>query len=209
MSEVPEIQGRSDAGVSVTSNGHAPPTATSAAPPSSSWRSAWSRPRAAGAIHSHAAAIPGTTISATAILVSNPRPTATPVSTSHLVRPVSRPRTANHSAATQQRTSSSSGLLWRETATTTGVVASASPATNPAGRPNRLLVRSYSSATATTPISACGISRLSGWNPNTRADSAWTHRPSGGLSTVISPDWSSEANRKLCQLAVIERTAAL
>ena len=32
---------------------------------------------------------------------------------------------------------------------------------------------------------------------------------SGGLSTVINPLWSSEANRKSCQLVLIERTAAV
>ena len=50
---------------------------------------------------------------------------------------------------------------------------------------------------------------LSGWKPNTRTDSACTHSASGGLSTVISPFASSEPNRKLCQFALIERTAAL
>ncbi len=65
-----------------------------------------------------------------------------PLSTSHRVRPVSSARTANHSAATEHSTSSSSGLLWRETATITGVVASARPPTNPAGRPNRRRTRS-------------------------------------------------------------------
>ncbi len=48
----------------------------------------------------------------------------------------------------------------------------------------------------------------SGWNPKMRADRAWTHSDSGGLSTVISPVLSSEANRKSCQLVAIERTAA-
>ena len=58
-------------------------------------------------------------------------------------------------------------------------------------------------------MSAWGTSRLSGWKPKIRAESACTHRESGGLSTVISPLRSSEANRKSCQLAAIERTAAL
>lgn len=48
---------------------------------------------------------------------------------------------------------------------------------------------------------------LSELTPKIRADSACTHRASGGLSTVISPVLSSEANRKSCQLVVIERTA--
>ena len=46
-------------------------------------------------------------------------------------------------------------------------------------------------------------------NPNTRADSAWTHSASGGLSTVITPAESNEPYRNACQLVLIERTAAL
>jgi hypothetical protein len=76
------------------------------------------------------------------IFVSNPSPTATPASTSHRVRPSSSARTTNHSAATEHRISSASGLLWREMATVIGVVASTSPATKPAARPNRRRVRS-------------------------------------------------------------------
>ena len=100
-------------------------------------------------------------------------------------------------------------MLWRATATVTGVTANASPPTNPATRPNRRATRSYTSPTAATPISASGTRMLSGWKPNTRADSAWTQNASGGLSTVISPVLSSDANRKSCQLVLIERTAAL
>ena len=160
LSEVPEIHGRSAAGVSVTSSGHAPATAAIAAPPASSRRIRdHSDPRAA---HSHAAAIPGTISNATPIFVSNPRPTHTPLSTSHRVRPVSIARNAAHSAATADRISSSSGLLCRATATVTGVVASTIPATNPETRPNRRATRSYRSATAATPISASGTRMLSG-----------------------------------------------
>ena len=137
---MPDTHGRSAAGVSAISSGQAPPTATIAAPPASSWRSAASRPR--GAIHSQAATIPGTTSSAAAIFASKPRPTQTPASTSQRVRPSWSARTVAHSAPTQQRISSASGLLWREIATAIGVVASASPATKPAGRPHRRRVRS-------------------------------------------------------------------
>ena len=42
-----------------------------------------------------------------------------------------------------------------------------------------------------------------------RADSAWTQRASGGLSTVITPAASNEPYRNACQLVLIERTAAL
>ena len=61
----------------------------------------------------------------------------TPDRISQRVRPSSSARTTNHSAATQHRMSSASGLLWREIATVIGVVASTRPATKPAARPNR------------------------------------------------------------------------
>src|SRR3954452_9626571 len=109
LSLVPDTHGRSAAGVSATSSGHAPPTATIAAPPASSCLTAAIRPR--GATHIHAAAIQGTTISATTILVSKARPTITPAQTSHFVLPSSSARTTNQSAATEQSTSSASGLL--------------------------------------------------------------------------------------------------
>jgi hypothetical protein len=86
--------------------------------------------------------MPGTTISATAIFVSNPRPTSAPDSTSQRVRPSSSARTSAHSAPVQQRISSASGLLWREIATVIGVSASTSPATKPARRPKRRRTRS-------------------------------------------------------------------
>ncbi len=50
---------------------------------------------------------------------------------------------------------------------------------------------------------------LSEWYPKIRTERACTHNASGGLSTVITPVRSSEANRKSCQLVLIERTAAL
>ncbi len=65
------------------------------------------------------------------------------------------------------------------------------------------------SATVATPISACGTSRLSGWKPKIRADSACTHNASGGLSTVITFEASKEPYRNAVQLSVIECTAAL
>ncbi len=134
---MPEIHGRSLAGVSHTTTGHAAPTATIVAPPASS-----PVRRRRGADHSQAAAMPGTTISATAILASNPRPTMAPLSTIQRSRPSSSPRTSAHSAATQQRISSASGLLWREIATEIGVSASTRPATKPARRPKRRRTRS-------------------------------------------------------------------
>ena len=95
-------------------------------------------------------------------------------------------------------------MLWRAIATVIGVSANASPATAPANRPNIRRVMSYTSPTAATPISASGTRMLSELKPNTRTDSACTQNASGGLSTVISPVLSSEANRKSCQLVLID-----
>ncbi len=118
------------------SSGQASPTAAITAPPASSWRSARSRP--AGATHSQAATIPGTTSSAAAIFVSKPRPTNAPESSSQrALPPLRRPRSAAQTAAVMQSTSSASGLLWREIATVIGVSASVSPAAKPAARPKR------------------------------------------------------------------------
>ena len=115
LSEVPEIHGRSEAGVSVTSSGHAKPTTSIAAPPASSWRIALSFSRMAGRVRTRtqiqATAIPGTTISATPILVSKPSPTATPLRINQRVLPSSSARNPHHNAATEQSTNSSSGLL--------------------------------------------------------------------------------------------------
>jgi hypothetical protein len=158
LSLVPEIQGRSDAGVSHTRTGHARPTTAMAAPARPSWRNAAGRPP--GATHSHVAAMAGTTISAAPILASNPSPTQTPDSTSHRVRPSSNARTRHHTAAVTHSTSNASGLLCLETATAVGVSASASPAPKPAARPKLRRVMSYTSATLATPISACGTSML-------------------------------------------------
>src|SRR5207302_5304022 len=109
LSDVPEIQGRSAAGVSITNNGHVAPTATIVAPPASSWRIVPSHRRFDAS--THPSAIPGTTSNATPIFVSNPNPMHTPLNTSQRVRPFSNPLTADHTAATEHRASSSSGLL--------------------------------------------------------------------------------------------------
>ena len=135
LSAVPEIHGRSAAGVSHMSTGQARPTTAIAVPPAASASGRrWT--------HSQATAMPGTTSSAAPIFVSNPSPTSTPDQTSHLAEPPSSARAAAHTAATEHRTSSASGLLWRETATVIGVSASAAPATAPATRPKRRATRS-------------------------------------------------------------------
>ena len=137
LSDVPEIHGRDDAGVSATSSGQAPPATTIATPPPSSPRT-----RARGAAQTHATVSAGTTSSAAPILVEKPSPTKTPASTIQRTRPSSSPRTTAHSAPTTHSTSSASGLLWRETATAIGVSASTAPPTKPPARPKRRATRS-------------------------------------------------------------------
>ena len=109
LSAVPETHGRSAAGVSATSSGHAPPTATIAAPPASSWRSATSRPR--GATHSHAAAIAGHDHQRRRHLRLEAEPDHDARQHDPAQAPVLQARTTNHSAAAQHSISSASGLL--------------------------------------------------------------------------------------------------
>jgi hypothetical protein len=137
---VPDTHGRSAAGVRRNRSGQAAATANQRRtareqPAHRHERADRRRPQPRGGERRHDEQRGG-------IFVSNPSPTATPASTSHRVRPSSSARTTNHSAATEHRISSASGLLWREMATVIGVVASTSPATKPAARPNRRRVRS-------------------------------------------------------------------
>ena len=133
LSLVPEIHGRSAAGVNHTNTGHASPTTAVATPPHSSCLTAVTRPR--GATQKYASASAGSTSRPVPIFVSKPAPTITPAQTNHLVLPSSAARTVNHSAAVEHSTTSASGLLWREIATAIGVSASTRPAAKPPARP--------------------------------------------------------------------------
>ena len=66
----------------------------------------------------------------------------------------------------------------------------------------------YISATASTAQMPSGIIRLSGPKPNTFALSAWSHSPSGGLSTVTRPCGPEATKKKFCQDRSIDFTAA-
>ena len=57
----------------------------------------------------------------------------------------------------------------------------------------------YSTATAATPISACGSSMVNALNPNSLPDNAITHIAAGGLSTVMALPASSEPNSQAFQ----------
>jgi hypothetical protein len=162
LSEVPEIHGRSAAGVSHISTGQARPNTARVAPPQSICRTQARFPRRPSErsyrVQAQASVKAGTSISATPIFVSKPRPMNTPVHTIHVVRCVSSARRKHQVAATDSSTNSSSGLLWRLMATIVGVVQSTRPAANPATRPKRRRTRSYVSPAAMIPITAWGAS---------------------------------------------------
>ena len=133
LSDVPEIHGRDDAGVSATSSGHAPPATSIATPPRQQARDAVARrgPQPTRRTAPARPAAPRPSWSRSRARRTRPRaPASAPA------RPPA-PRTTAHSAPTTHSTSSASGLLWRETATAIGVSASTAPATNPPARPKR------------------------------------------------------------------------
>ncbi len=68
----------------------------------------------------------------------------------------------------------------------TGVLARAAPATRAAPAENRRRTIRYRTATAATPISACGTRTDHEFSPNTRTEMPITQRNAGGLSTVIA-----------------------
>ena len=59
-----------------------------------------------------------------------------------------------------------------------------------------------------TPISTSGMRMLNELSPNTRTDSAITHREAGGLSTVIELPASEEPKKNAFQLSLPAWTAA-
>ena len=113
-----------------------------------------------------------------------------------------------YAAATSSSTSNASGLLNRNINAATGVSASAAPAIRPAAGPLVRRTAAYSSATAPTPINACGSSIVNALNPNSRPDNAITHSAAGGLSTVMALPASSEPNSQAVQSCVPACAAA-
>src|SRR4051812_42876971 len=159
LSLVPDTHGRSAAGVSRTRSGHAAPTATIAAPPAASWRMAATRPR--GATHSPRRRQRRLDEQRRGHLRLEPEadghagehePARPPV----LERAHDEPQRRDR-AQDQERV----GVVVARDGDRDRLVAT--PATNPAARPNRRRVRSYTSATEASPMSACGSSRLNGW----------------------------------------------
>nr|WP_245775563.1 hypothetical protein [Saccharopolyspora flava] len=116
----------------------------------------------------------------------NARPIATAHHTSGISLPDRIAFEAAHSDSASSRVSSMSGLLCRAITTAIGVTASASPASVPAAGPKPRRTTCCTTHTAATPAMAWGSSRLQVLNPKIRADSACTHRASGGLSTVMN-----------------------
>ena len=64
----------------------------------------------------------------------------------------------------------------------------------PAPGPLTRRTAANTTATAATPISACGSSMVNGVKPKSRPDNAITHSAAGGLSTVIALPASSDPN---------------
>ena len=122
--------------------------------------------------------------------------------------PSSSARTVAYAAPTRSSVSRASGLSNRNISAATGVSASVAPASSPAAGPNQRRTVAYSRATAATPSSACGTSRLQELRPNVRAESSITHSATGGLSTVMKLDESEEPKKAAFQLWVPAWTAA-
>jgi hypothetical protein len=87
-------------------------------------------------------------------------------------------------------------------------MASAAPAISPAPGPLHRRTVKYSTATAATPISACGSSMVNSLNPKSLPDKPITHMAAGGLSTVMALPASREPNSHAFQLWVPACAAA-
>ena len=161
-----------------------------------------------GAATRNASARPGTIRNACNIFVRNAKPMAQPTNAIQRVLAVSIARIMQYAAATSRRTSSASGLLNRNISAATGVSASTAPAIRPAAGPLVRRTVAYNSATAATPISACGSSIVNALNPNSLPDKPITHSAAGGLSTVIALPASSDPNSKAFQSCVPACAAA-
>jgi hypothetical protein len=91
-------------------------------------------------------------------------------------------------------------LSYLNMSTATGVSASTVPASSPAPVPAVRRTAAYSSATAATPMSACGTRTLQLLSPNSRTDRPITQSAAGGLSTVIEPAASDAPKNHADQL---------
>lgn len=96
----------------------------------------------------------------------------------------------------------------RNISTAAGVSASAAPAAIPVAGPAQRRTAARSSATAATPMSACGTSRLQDEKPKIRALAVMTQRDAGGLSTVMALPESSDPNSHVFHDVVPACTAA-
>ncbi len=99
-------------------------------------------------------------------------------------------------------------MLNRNISAATGVSANTAPAIRPAAGPLQRRTAAYNSATAPTPINACGSSIVNALNPNSLPDNAMTHSAAGGLSTVMALPESSDPNSHAFQSWVPACTAA-
>jgi hypothetical protein len=146
-------------------------------------------------------------------LVRKAAPSTTPTSASHRHDAVATARVRQYAATVRSSTRKASGLLNRNISAAAGVAASTAPASSPATVPWRgsVTVRrtaANSTATAATPITACGPSTDQLFMPNSRTDSPVTHSAPGGLSTVMKSPASSAPKNHADQLCAPACAAA-
>ena len=91
-------------------------------------------------------------------------------------------------------------MLNRNISAATGVKASTVPASRAGPGPLTRRTDAYSTATASTPITAWGASTVQELNPNNRTESPITHSAAGVLSTVIALAASLEPKNRAVQL---------
>src|SRR5690242_11989025 len=158
LSVDPAMYGRDEAGHNKVRITNQPADARNATPATSTCRNR--ARRVVGAAIRYAAASAGATIKPSSILARNAKPSATPANASHLGLACCTARTVQYAAAVISNTITASGLLNRNINAATGVSASTAPASRPMRGPLIRATAPYSSATAATAISACGIIML-------------------------------------------------
>src|SRR3984957_2766924 len=206
LSGEPSIIGREPTGHRATIATHQPQLTTIAAAPASICHRR--RRSVVGAATMYTRPNPGSTRNACIIFARNAKPIIVPAAITHLVPARSIALVRQYALATSRHTSSASGLSKRNISAATGVIASSAPAARPAPAPNQRFIAAYSSATAATPSSACGISMLQLLKPKIRPDISIAHSDAGGLSTVMKLDESIEPKKIAFQLFVPACTAA-
>jgi hypothetical protein len=141
-------------------------------------------------------------------LAWNANPTSTPAQTSVRRRRETAARTVRSAASSSSRIISVSGTFPRPSAIVAGQSTNAPAARIPASGPDSRRTTSYTTTTLAIPSITCGATSAHACTPNRRTDSAWTQNAPGSLSRLIVAAGSNAAEKKLCQLIDMLRTAA-